>query len=74
MLYEEVGDVFRLLLVGDGDVFDKLRSLTEDLGLSEFVIFTGRVHHDDVQRYYSLIDIAPLLQEKDSEFVNWFLL
>ena len=60
MLYEEVGDVFRLLLVGDGDVFDKLRSLTEDLGLSEFVIFTGRVHHDDVQRYYSLIDIAPL--------------
>ena len=60
MLYEEVGDVFRLLLVGDGDVFDKLRSLTEDLGLFEFVIFTGRVHHDDVQRYYSLIDIAPL--------------
>jgi len=60
MLYEEVGDVFRLLLVGDGDVFDKLRSLTEDLDLSEFVIFTGRVHHDDVQRYYSLIDIAPL--------------
>ena len=60
MLYEEVGDVFRLLLVGDGDVFDKLRSLAEDSGLSEFVIFTGRVHHDDVQRYYSLIDIAPL--------------
>ncbi len=60
ILYEEVGDVFRLLLVGDGDVFAQLRSLAEDLGLSEVVIFTGRVHHDDVQRYYSLIDIAPL--------------
>ena len=60
ILYEEVGDVFRLLLVGDGDVFAQLRSLAEDMGLSEIVIFTGRVHHDDVQRYYSLIDIAPL--------------
>ena len=30
------------------------------LQLEDQVVFTGRIPHDDVQRYYSLIDIAPL--------------
>ena len=53
-------DVFKLLLVGDGEVMQQLRRTVEFLDLQEQVIFTGRVPHDEVQRYYSLIDIAPL--------------
>lgn len=47
----------RLLLVGDGPVLDRLKRLAEDLGVAQRVIFTGRVPHEEVGRYYSLIDI-----------------
>ena len=60
MLKERHGDVFRLLLVGDGDTMQLLRRTSQFLQLEEQVIFTGRVPHDEVERYYSLIDIAPL--------------
>jgi len=32
--------------------------LSETLGISDLVTFTGRVPHDDVERFYSLVDIA----------------
>ena len=60
MLKERHGDVFKLLLVGDGDTMQLLRRTSRFLQLEDMVIFTGRVPHDEVQRYYSLIDIAPL--------------
>lgn len=53
------GYEFRLLLVGDGAVFDSLREQVEVLGLQQEVLLTGRVPHDEVEDYYSLIDIAP---------------
>lgn len=49
----------RLLLVGDGKEFDNLKQLTEELNLDEWVIFTGRIPHDQVEKIYSVIDIAP---------------
>ena len=60
LLKENHGDVFKLLLVGDGDVMQQLRRTVRFLQLEDHVVFTGRVSHDEVQRYYSLIDIAPL--------------
>ncbi len=60
MLKDNHGNMFKLLLVGDGEVMQQLRRTVEFLDLQEQVIFTGRVPHDEVQRYYSLIDIAPL--------------
>ncbi|WP_321528167.1 TIGR04063 family PEP-CTERM/XrtA system glycosyltransferase [Sedimenticola selenatireducens] len=47
----------RLLLVGGGPDNDQMRRLVDDLGLEGKVIFTGRVPHDEVPRYYSLVDI-----------------
>ncbi|HEB97825.1 MAG TPA: glycosyltransferase, exosortase A system-associated [Sedimenticola thiotaurini] len=47
----------RLLLVGGGPEEQALRRQVSDLGLGERVIFTGRVPHDQVSRYYSLVDI-----------------
>ena len=46
-----------LLLVGGGPEEEKLRKLVTSLGLEGRVIFTGRVPHGDIARYYDLIDI-----------------
>ena len=48
----------RLLLVGDGREMKRIRALVADLELEKEVILTGRVPFEEVQRYYSLIDVA----------------
>ncbi len=53
------GHDFRLLLVGDGAVLGALQEQVERLQLQDRVLLTGRVPHDEVEAYYSLIDIAP---------------
>lgn len=47
----------RLLLVGGGPQEQQLKQLVQELGLQDKVIFTGRVPHADVDRYYSLVDL-----------------
>ncbi len=47
----------RLLLVGGGPQETELRQLADKLGIAKNVIFTGRVPHEQVQRYYSIIDV-----------------
>jgi PEP-CTERM/exosortase A-associated glycosyltransferase len=47
----------RLLLVGGGPEDQRLRGLVAELGLSPLVLFTGRVPHEQIERYYSLVDI-----------------
>lgn len=53
------GRAFRLLLVGDGLSLPWLRARIEAAGLEDRAILTGRVPHEDVARYYSLIDVCP---------------
>ncbi|WBA10855.1 glycosyltransferase [Salinivibrio kushneri] len=50
---------FKFLLVGDGAVLDELKQQVVELGLHDYVVITGRVPHEEVQRYYSLVDITP---------------
>jgi PEP-CTERM/exosortase A-associated glycosyltransferase len=47
----------RVLLVGGGPQEGALREQAMRSGLGERVVFTGRVPHDQVQRYYELIDV-----------------
>jgi PEP-CTERM/exosortase A-associated glycosyltransferase len=47
----------RVLLVGGGPQEEALRALAARRGLTDSVIFTGRVPHADVHRYYDLIDV-----------------
>lgn len=46
-----------VLLVGGGPQEGYLRQLTKTLAIEDKVVFTGRVPHDQVQRYYDLIDV-----------------
>jgi len=47
----------KLLMVGGGPRDEALRAQAAQLPDSDAVVFTGRVPHSEVERYYSLIDI-----------------
>ena len=47
-----------LLLIGDGRLRPRFEALAEGIGVKKEVTFTGRVPHDRVLDYYSVIDIC----------------
>ena len=47
----------KLLIVGDGPDLDELKKLVKDIHIENNVIFTGKVSHQDVPKYYQLGDI-----------------
>ncbi|HJV76318.1 MAG TPA: TIGR04063 family PEP-CTERM/XrtA system glycosyltransferase [Noviherbaspirillum sp.] len=47
----------RVLLLGGGPQESALRELAKTLGIQDKVVFAGRVPHDQVQKYYELIDV-----------------
>ncbi len=47
----------RLLLVGGGPQDARLKAQAQRLGVADRVIFTGRVPHSEVSRYYDQIDL-----------------
>jgi PEP-CTERM/exosortase A-associated glycosyltransferase len=47
----------RVLLVGGGPQDAALREQAARLGIADQVVFTGRVPHAEVQRYYDLVDV-----------------
>jgi len=49
---------FLCVIIGKGDAWDSLKALATDLGLDEYVWFTGRVSDADLLRYLSTADIC----------------
>jgi PEP-CTERM/exosortase A-associated glycosyltransferase len=47
----------RVLLVGGGPQETNLKRQAEALGIADKVVFTGRVPHAEVNRYYDLVDL-----------------
>lgn len=68
---EQAPDV-RILLVGGGVQDNYLKAQAKELGIDDQVIFTGRVPHDQVQRYYDLVDLLvyPRLSMRLTEVVT----
>jgi len=62
----------RVLLVGGGPQEQNLKAQAAAAGLQDRVIFTGRVPHATVQRYYELIDVLayPRLPIRLTELVT----
>ncbi|GII30583.1 glycosyltransferase WbuB [Planotetraspora mira] len=44
--------------VGGGDTFDAMVALSKELGLADFVDFTGRIPDEDLLRYLSTADVC----------------
>ena len=62
----------RLLLVGGGPQEKFIKDKVQELQLEPYVIFTGRVPHDQVQGYYNLVDVFvyPRLAMRLTELVT----
>lgn len=62
----------RVLLVGGGPQEQNLKELAAKLGVIDKVVFTGRVPHTEVQRYYELVDVLvyPRLSMRLTELVT----
>lgn len=50
----------KLLLVGDGATFDRVREFVVERGLQSRVVLTGRVPHDEVPALLAAMDLAVL--------------
>lgn len=50
---------FKMLIIGDGGYLNTLKAIAKKLQLKNHVIFTGRVPHNEVHKYISIIDIMP---------------
>ncbi|MGP5086284.1 glycosyltransferase [Brachybacterium tyrofermentans] len=50
---------FHVLIVGDGAELERFQNHVQERELEHVVTFTGRVPHEEVERYYSLVDITP---------------
>ncbi|WP_294956943.1 glycosyltransferase family 4 protein [Sulfurovum sp.] len=48
-----------VLIVGDGAVLENIQDLVKEHSLEKYFVFTGRVPHEEVEKYYSLVDITP---------------
>jgi PEP-CTERM/exosortase A-associated glycosyltransferase len=64
--------LIRVLLVGGGQQEQELKALAAQLHVADKIIFTGRVPHDQVQRYYNLIDVLvyPRLKMRLTDLVT----
>ena len=54
----------QLLLVGGGPMEETLRALAAASAARDAIIFTGRVPHSEVERYYSLVDVLAYPRKK----------
>jgi glycosyltransferase involved in cell wall biosynthesis len=57
LVTEKIDEVI-LLIVGGGKDLDHLKKLSEELGLKDKVIFTGRVKPDEMNVYYRLAEVS----------------
>ncbi len=62
----------RVLLVGGGQEEDALRRAAEERRLLDTVIFAGRVPHEEVSAYYSIMDalVYPRISKRITELVT----
>lgn len=49
---------YRLLMVGGGEDYELIRNFVNNKELNSFVIFTGKIHPDQVKYYYKLADVT----------------
>jgi glycosyltransferase involved in cell wall biosynthesis len=56
----------KLLLVGDGQILEKLKRLSHDLNLEDRIVFTGKIPHSEVFNYIQLMDICIMAKS------NWY--
>ena len=59
LLIKKENIAFNFLLIGDGSALNGVRKKVTQLNLGEDVFILGRIPHNEVPDYYSLVDITP---------------
>lgn len=72
-LIQALGEIkgdWQLLLVGRGELKNEIVRLSEDLNLREKIVFVDSVHHSEVPKYISCMDVLvlPSLKEQCEQF------
>ncbi|MBQ5850331.1 MAG: glycosyltransferase, partial [Lachnospiraceae bacterium] len=57
LLKAMIGDCFKFLIVGSGDMVEELNSRAMELGIAENVEFTGRIDNSELSDYYGASDL-----------------
>jgi len=66
------GQRFKLLIIGDGADADLVRRAITECGAAGYVSFLGRVPHEEISRFYSILDLLvyPRLSLRITELVT----
>ncbi|MDO5617807.1 glycosyltransferase family 4 protein [Kocuria sp.] len=69
---QDRGSNLHCVIVGDGPRRTVVESLAAELGVADRIHFLGRVQHEDIPAYYSLIDIfvVPRISERAATYVT----
>jgi PEP-CTERM/exosortase A-associated glycosyltransferase len=51
------GTVCKLLIIGDGEELPAVREAVRELKAEDYIQILGRVPHDEIERYYSVVDV-----------------
>lgn len=62
----------KVLIVGGGREEARLKKLAKQLNVADNIVFTGRVRHDDIKKYYSVVDafVYPRISKRITELVT----
>lgn len=63
-------DKLRLLLIGDGPAKPELEEQARELGISDMIIFTGKVPHEELPPYYASCDIYITTSLSDTNSIS----
>lgn len=66
MALRELNDLpIAALVVGDGPGLERLKVMTDEAGVSDRVVFAGRVSHESLAAYYSLMHVGLVTMSND---------
>lgn len=57
-----------LLIIGDGEYLETLKTISENIGISEHVRFVGAVDRNTLSRYYAIADLFVLVSRYHESF------
>lgn len=63
---QEKYPALRLLIVGQGTAEKQLKELSAGLGISEKVVFTGRIPFQQISKYYNMLHVLVNISEYES--------
>lgn len=67
ILKDQIGDCFRILIIGDGSQKEELVRIAEERGLGENVEFCGSIPHKEISDYYHACDLFLFASQSETQ-------